>query len=80
PWEEAVIYEAHVGTATTEGTFAALTNKLDHLLDLGVTALELMPVADYPGDRGWGYDGVLLYAPDHAYGTPDDLKRLVDEA
>ncbi|MBW4656626.1 MAG: malto-oligosyltrehalose trehalohydrolase [Kaiparowitsia implicata GSE-PSE-MK54-09C] len=80
PWEEAVIYEAHVGTATPDGTFAALTTKLDHLRDLGVTALELLPVADFPGDRGWGYDGVLHYAPDHAYGTPEDLKRLIDEA
>lgn len=80
PWEEAVLYEAHVGTATPEGTFAALTARLDHLRDLGITALELLPVADFPGDRGWGYDGVLHYAPDHAYGTPDDLKRLVDEA
>lgn len=80
PWEEAVLYEAHVGTATPEGTFAALTGKLDHLRDLGITALELLPVADFPGDRGWGYDGVLHYAPDHAYGTPEDLKRLVDEA
>lgn len=80
PWEEAVLYEAHVGTATPEGTFAALTAKLDHLRDLGITALELLPVADFPGNRGWGYDGVLHYAPDHAYGTPDDLKRLVDEA
>lgn len=80
PWEEAVLYEAHVGTATPEGTFAALTAKLDHLRDLGITALELLPVADFPGDRGWGYDGVLHYAPDHAYGSPEDLKRLVDEA
>lgn len=80
PWEEAVIYEAHVGTATPEGTFAALAAKLDHLAELGITALELLPVADFPGDRGWGYDGVLHYAPDHAYGAPDDLKRLVDAA
>lgn len=79
-WEETVLYEAHVGTATPEGTFAALTLKLDHLRDLGVTALELLPIADFPGDRGWGYDGVLHYAPDHAYGSPDDLKRLIDEA
>lgn len=80
PWEETVLYEAHVGTATPEGTFAALAGKLDYLRDLGVTALELLPIADFPGDRGWGYDGVLHYAPDHAYGSPDDLKRLVDEA
>lgn len=80
PWEETVLYEAHVGTATPEGTFTALAGKLDHLRDLGVTALELLPIADFPGDRGWGYDGVLHYAPDHAYGSSDDLKRLIDEA
>ena len=80
PWEEAVIYEAHVGTATPEGTFAALAGKLEQLADLGVTAVELMPVADFPGSRSWGYDGVLHYAPDHAYGSPDDLKALIDRA
>ncbi|TCR68275.1 malto-oligosyltrehalose trehalohydrolase [Bosea sp. BK604] len=79
-WEEAVVYEAHVGTATPEGSFTALTGKLEYLRDLGVTALELMPIADFPGSRSWGYDGVLHYAPDHAYGTPDELKALVDEA
>jgi maltooligosyltrehalose trehalohydrolase len=77
PWEEAVIYELHVGTFTAEGTFAAAVDKLDYLADLGVTALEIMPVADFPGRRNWGYDGVLPYAPDSAYGAPDDLKRLV---
>ena len=80
PWHEAVIYELHVGCYTPEGTFAAATERLDELLALGVTAIELMPVADFPGRRGWGYDGVLLYAPKSAYGTPDDLKRLVVEA
>ena len=80
PWEETVVYEAHVGTATPEGTFAGLTKKLDHLRDLGITALELLPIADFPGNRSWGYDGVLHFAPDHAYGTPDDLKTLIDEA
>jgi maltooligosyltrehalose trehalohydrolase len=80
PWEEAVIYEAHVGTATPEGTYGALADKLDTLRDLGVTALQLMPIADFAGRRNWGYDGVLPYAPDSAYGTPDDLKRLVDRA
>ncbi|ACL62285.1 malto-oligosyltrehalose trehalohydrolase [Methylobacterium nodulans] len=80
PWEEAVIYEAHVGSATPEGTFAGLTAKLETLRDLGVTALELMPLADFKGRRNWGYDGVLPYAPDSAYGTPDDLKRLIDHA
>ena len=80
PWEEAVIYELHIGTFTPEGTFAAAIGRLDYLAGLGVTALEVMPVADFPGQRNWGYDGVLPFAPDAAYGTPEDLKRLVDEA
>jgi maltooligosyltrehalose trehalohydrolase len=80
PWQEAVIYELHVGTFTPEGTFAAATAKLDHLAGLGVTAIELMPVAQFSGDRGWGYDGVLPYAPHPVYGTPDELKALVDAA
>ena len=80
PWAEAVIYELHVGTATPEGTFKGLMNRLEALAELGVTALELMPLADFPGRRNWGYDGVLPYAPDAAYGTPEDLKRLVDRA
>ncbi|WP_221930967.1 malto-oligosyltrehalose trehalohydrolase [Telmatospirillum sp. J64-1] len=77
PWEEAVLYELHVGTFTEEGTFAAIEKKLDYLADLGVTAVELMPVADFPGSRNWGYDGVLHFAPDSRYGRPEDLKRLV---
>lgn len=80
PWEEAVIYEAHVGTATPEGTYAALAKDLERLRGLGITALQLMPLADFAGRRNWGYDGVLPYAPDAAYGTPDDLKRLIDRA
>jgi maltooligosyltrehalose trehalohydrolase len=80
PWEEAVIYEIHVGTFTPEGTFAALEEKLDYLTRLGVTAIELMPVADFPGSCNWGYDGTLLFAPDSVYGTPEDLKRLVQSA
>lgn len=80
PWEEAVIYELHVGTFTPQGTFAAIHEKLDHLVNLGVTAIELMPVADFPGARNWGYDGVLLYAPDSRYGRPEDLKALIDAA
>lgn len=80
PWEEAVLYEVHVGTATPEGTFAALAGKLEQLRDLGITAVELMPIADFPGARNWGYDGVLHFAPDHAYGCPEDLKALVDRA
>lgn len=80
PWHEAVLYEAHVGTFTSEGTYTAMIDKLDHLVALGITALELMPLADFAGRRNWGYDGVLLYAPDSAYGRPEDLKRLIDEA
>ncbi|MDN5279247.1 MAG: maltooligosyltrehalose trehalohydrolase [Clostridiales bacterium] len=78
PLDEAVIYELHVGTFTDEGTFKAVENKLDHLVDLGVTHLELLPVAAFPGKHGWGYDGVSLYAPHRFYGNPDDLKHLVD--
>jgi maltooligosyltrehalose trehalohydrolase len=80
PWHEAVLYELHVGTFTPEGTFAAAAARLDHLAALGVTAIELMPLADFPGARNWGYDGVLPFAPDASYGTPDDLKRLVEAA
>jgi maltooligosyltrehalose trehalohydrolase len=80
PWEEAVLYEVHVGTATPEGTYAGLMHKLEALRDLGITAIELMPIAEFPGRRNWGYDGVLPYAPDAAYGTPGDLKRLIDRA
>lgn len=80
PWEETVLYELHVGTATPEGTFAALGDKLEKLRDLGITAIELMPIAEFPGERNWGYDGVLPYAPDAAHGTPNDLKRLVDRS
>jgi maltooligosyltrehalose trehalohydrolase len=80
PWEEAVIYEIHVGTATPEGTYAALEERLPKLAALGITAIELMPLGDVPGGRNWGYDGVLPFAPESAYGTPDDLKRLIDQA
>jgi maltooligosyltrehalose trehalohydrolase len=80
PWEEAVIYELHVGSFTPQGTFAAVIERLDPLADLGVTAIELMPVAAFPGARNWGYDGVLPFAPAAAYGAPDDLKRLVQAA
>ena len=76
-WSEAVLYELHVGAFTQGGTFADVASRLDHLVDLGVTALELMPVADFPGRRNWGYDGALLFAPDATYGHPDDLKALV---
>lgn len=80
PWKEAVVLEAHVGTFTREGTYRAMIDRLDHLVETGITALELMPLADFPGDRNWGYDGVLWYAPDHIYGRPNDLKALIDEA
>ena len=72
-----VIYELHVGTFTAEGTFASAIERLDHVADLGATAVELMPVAEFPGDRGWGYDGVDLYAPHHAYGGPAGLRTFV---
>ncbi|HUP72020.1 MAG TPA: malto-oligosyltrehalose trehalohydrolase [Acidimicrobiales bacterium] len=78
PISAAVIYELHIGTFTSEGTFDGAIDHLDHLVELGVNAVELMPVAEFSGNRGWGYDGVLLYAPHHAYGGPDGLKRLVD--
>jgi maltooligosyltrehalose trehalohydrolase len=68
----------HVGTFTPEGTFAGAIEKLDHLAGLGITHVELLPVAEFSGTRGWGYDGALLYAPHHAYGGPEGLKRLVD--
>jgi maltooligosyltrehalose trehalohydrolase len=80
PWQEVVLIETHVGTFTREGSYRAMIDKLDHLAASGITALELMPLADFAGSRGWGYDGVLWYAPDSAYGRPDDLKTLIDEA
>ena len=80
PWEEAVVYELHVGAFTPRGTFAAIVERLPELADVGVTAIELMPVAAFPGTRNWGYDGVLAFAPAAAYGTPDDLRGLVDAA
>jgi maltooligosyltrehalose trehalohydrolase len=80
PWEEAVIYELHVGAFTPAGTFSAMGERLDYLVDLGITAVELMPVADFPGKRNWGYDGVFPFAPDSMYGRPEDLKELVQSA
>jgi malto-oligosyltrehalose trehalohydrolase len=79
-WEEAVITELHVGTFTPEGSFRAAIGKLDHLAALGVTGIEIMPIAAFPGQRSWGYDGVQLFAPDAAYGRPEELKALVDAA
>lgn len=80
PWAEAVIYELHVGSFSEEGTFRGVERHLDALCELGVTAVELMPLADFPGGRNWGYDGVLPFAPDSRYGSPDDLKRLIQGA
>ena len=78
--QDAVFYELHVGTFTPDGSFRSAADKLEYLRDLGVTAVELMPLADFPGDRNWGYDGVTPFAPARCYGTPDDLRYLVDQA
>ena len=75
-----IIYELHLGTFTPEGTFRAAIEKLRHIRELGATAIEIMPVAEFPGDRNWGYDGAMLYAPEHVYGRPDDFRALVDAA
>ena len=80
PWREAVIYELHVGTFSSRGNYYGVIERLEHLRELGVTAIELMPLADFSGRRNWGYDGVLPYAPDSAYGRPEDLKALVQAA
>jgi 1,4-alpha-glucan branching enzyme/maltooligosyltrehalose trehalohydrolase len=80
PWEESVIYEAHIGTFTSQGTFRAAIERLDHLAELGVTAIQIMPVSDFPGRYNWGYDGVLPYAPDSSYGRPEDFMALIDAA
>jgi maltooligosyltrehalose trehalohydrolase len=80
PWRDAVLYELHVGAFTPDGTFDAAIAHLDALAELGVTGVELMPVAAFPGTRNWGYDGVLPFAPAAGYGTPGDLKRLVEAA
>jgi maltooligosyltrehalose trehalohydrolase len=77
PWHETVIYELHPGTF---GGFAGITAQLSRLVALGITAIELMPISDFPGRHNWGYDGVLPYAPDTAYGTPEELKKLIDTA
>nr|WP_249803030.1 malto-oligosyltrehalose trehalohydrolase [Bradyrhizobium sp. 21] len=80
PWAEAVIYELHVGTFSEEGTYAGVEKKLPYLRDLGITAIALMPLNDVPGRHNWGYDGVLLNAPNARYGRPEDLKRLLRAA
>jgi maltooligosyltrehalose trehalohydrolase len=78
--DQVILYELHVGTFSPIGTFTGAAAKLDELAGLGVTAIELMPIAEFPGDRNWGYDGVDLFAPSRAYGAPDDLRALVDRA
>src|SRR5690606_34267435 len=74
------LYELHVGTFTPEGTWAAAIERLPHVRDVGVTTIELMPVAEFPGAFNWGYDGVGWFAPSRTYGRPDDLRRFVDAA
>lgn len=80
PWHEMIIVEVHVGTASPQGTFAGLRDRLEHFRDAGYTCLEIMPVNAFPGDRNWGYDGTLAFAPAAAYGSPEDLRALVDRA
>ncbi|HET7570293.1 MAG TPA: malto-oligosyltrehalose trehalohydrolase [Gammaproteobacteria bacterium] len=80
PWREAALYETHVGAFTTSGDYDSLRRKLDYLAGIGITAVELMPLSDFEGRRNWGYDGVLPFAPDSSYGTPDALKQLIDSA
>jgi maltooligosyltrehalose trehalohydrolase len=80
PWHEAVFYQLHIGTFSPEGTFLGALERLDHIAELGVTAIQLLPLADFPGKFGWGYDGVCLFAPDAAYGEPDDLRAFIDAA
>lgn len=80
PWHEVVCYEVHTGSFSPSGDFAGIEAHLDHLCALGITAIELMPIADFPGRWNWGYDGALLFAPEARYGTPEDLKYLVQAA
>jgi maltooligosyltrehalose trehalohydrolase len=80
PLEEMIIYELHVGTFTPEGTFEAIIPRLKELYEFGVNAIELMPIAQFPGNRNWGYDGVFPYAAQHSYGGSEGLKKLVDAA
>ena len=79
-WDDVVLYELHIGAFTPEGSFASAAHKLDHLVDLGATAVEIMPLADFRGRWGWGYDGVCPYAPDASYGRPEDFKAFVEAA
>ena len=80
PWHETILCEVHVGTVSPEGTFAGLANRLEHFRDAGFTALEIMPVNTFPGQRNWGYDGTLIFAPAEIYGSREDLRRMVDRA
>src|SRR5690606_28050667 len=80
PLKDMIIYELHVGTFSEAGTFAGVADKLDYLVDLGVNAIEIMPVAQFPGSRNWGYDGVYPFAVQHSYGGPNGLKELVNAA
>lgn len=80
PWHETIICEVHIGTVSPEGTFAGLMQRLEHFRDAGYTALEIMPINEFPGNRNWGYDGTLIFAPDASYGTRADLRALVDRA
>jgi maltooligosyltrehalose trehalohydrolase len=80
PWHETVICEVHIGTVSPEGTFKGLKDRLEHFSDAGFTCLEIMPVNEFPGCRNWGYDGTLVFAPESSYGTPDELRALVDRA
>ncbi len=80
PWHETVICEVHIGTVTPEGTFNGLRERLEHFRDAGYTCLEIMPINEFPGDRNWGYDGTLIFAPESSYGTPEELRALVDRA
>jgi 1,4-alpha-glucan branching enzyme/maltooligosyltrehalose trehalohydrolase len=80
PWEEMVIYELHIGSFTQEGTFKSAAERLDYLQQLGIAAIQIMPLSDFPGRYNWGYDGVMPYAPDSSYGRPEDLMALIDAA
>jgi len=80
PWHETILCEVHIGTVSPEGTFRWLADRLEHFRDAGYTALEIMPINEFPGDRNWGYDGTLIFAPDSAYGTREDLRALVERA
>ncbi len=80
PWHESILCEVHVGTVSPEGTYKGLMERLEHFRDAGYTGLELMPLNTFAGQRGWGYDGVLIFAPHAAYGTPEELRALVDRA